>query len=48
MLKKLNYRQYAAWHDKFSLVARNLSKLTPRKFLSESLENEIQIPFNLV
>ena len=32
----------------FLLQQGNLSKLTPRKFLSESLENEIQIPFNLV
>ena len=45
MLKMLNYRQNAAWHNKFSLLASNLSKLTPRKFLSESLENEIQISF---
>ena len=44
----LNYRQNAAWHHKFSLVARNLSKLTPRKFLSECLEDKIQIPFNPV
>ena len=30
----------------FLLRKGNLSKLTPRKFLSVSLENKVQIPFN--
>ena len=47
-LKMMNYCQNAAWHNKFFLLARNLSKLTPRKCFSVSLEKKFgshSIPF---